>query len=188
MLPGACGSRQLERRTVGPMCRPIRPPSLPGEVRVAEAHGRSGQGPPRRHRSRNGWLGPCQDRQISDWTCPGNGETPLYRHEITSRFTAATGLLGPPWGSPCDNLDVPGSARPGQRYSSWPSSQAGTPWRHYSGDVTRIKPSWTTEATRRPSRLKTWPRASPRAPDAAGDSWRYSSQSSARNGPWNHIA
>jgi hypothetical protein len=63
-----------------------------------------------------------------------------------------------------------------------------TTLRHYSGDETRIKPSWTTEATRRPSRLKTWPRASPRAPDAAGDSWRYSSQSSARNGPWNHIA
>jgi hypothetical protein len=62
------------------------------------------------------------------------------------------------------------------------------PWLHYSGDETGIKPSWTTEATRRPSRLKTWPRASPRAPDAAGDSWRYSSQSSARNGPWNHIA
>jgi hypothetical protein len=62
------------------------------------------------------------------------------------------------------------------------------PWRHYSGDETRTKPSWTTEATRRPSRLKTWPRASPRAPDAAGDSWRYSSHSSARNGPWNHIA
>jgi hypothetical protein len=30
-------------------------------------------------------------------------------------------------GSPHDNLDVPGSARPGERYSSWPSSQAGTP-------------------------------------------------------------
>jgi hypothetical protein len=30
-----------------------------------------------------------------------------------------------------------------------------------------------------------WPRASPRAPDAAGDSWRYSGQSSARNGSWN---
>jgi hypothetical protein len=30
-------------------------------------------------------------------------------------------------GSPHDNLDVPESARPGEWYSTWPSSQAGTP-------------------------------------------------------------
>ena len=30
-------------------------------------------------------------------------------------------------GSPHDNLDLPGSARPGEWYSTWPSSQAGTP-------------------------------------------------------------
>jgi hypothetical protein len=30
-------------------------------------------------------------------------------------------------GSPHDNLDVPGSARPGECHSTWPSSQAGTP-------------------------------------------------------------
>jgi hypothetical protein len=30
-------------------------------------------------------------------------------------------------GSPRDNLDVPESAHPGEWYSTWPSSQAGTP-------------------------------------------------------------
>jgi hypothetical protein len=39
--------------------------------------------------------------------------------EVTFTFTVK--------GSPHDNLDVPGSVRPGQRYSTWLSSQAGTP-------------------------------------------------------------
>ncbi len=52
----------------------------------------------------------------------------------------------------------------------------------------RTRPSCTTDTTSSPSSVKTWPRASPRAPAAVGDSWSYRSQRSARNGRWNHIA
>ena len=40
----------------------------------------------------------------------------------------------------------------------------------------RTRPSCTTDTTRSPASVKTWPRASPRAPAAIGDSWSYSSQ------------
>ena len=57
------------------------------------------------------------------------------------------------------------------------------------GQVTvRTRPSCTTDTTSSPSSVKTWPRASPLAPAAVGDSWSYRSQWSARNGRWNHIA
>ena len=46
----------------------------------------------------------------------------------------------------------------------------------------RTRPSCTTDTTSSPSSVKTWPRASPRAPAATGDSWSYRSQRSARNG------
>src|SRR5262249_33309140 len=36
--------------------------------------------------------------------------------------------------------------------------------------VVRMRPSWTTDTTRRPSWVNTWPRARPRAPVADGDS------------------
>jgi hypothetical protein len=52
----------------------------------------------------------------------------------------------------------------------------------------RTRPSCTTDTTSSPSSVKTWPRASPRAPAAVGDSWSYRSHRSARNGRWNHIA
>jgi len=50
----------------------------------------------------------------------------------------------------------------------------------------RNSPSCATLATSRPSRLKMLPRMKPRAPPAHGLSERNSSQSSARNGAWNH--
>jgi hypothetical protein len=46
----------------------------------------------------------------------------------------------------------------------------------------RMSPSCTTDTTSSPSWVKTSPRASPRAPQAAGDSWAYRSHRSARNG------
>src|SRR5207248_11136865 len=51
-----------------------------------------------------------------------------------------------------------------------------------------IRPSWMTDTTKSPSLVKIWPRANPRAPYAAGLSWSESSQSSARNGRWKHMA
>jgi DNA-binding beta-propeller fold protein YncE len=53
---------------------------------------------------------------------------------------------------------------------------------------TRITPSCAVDATSRPSRVKNLPSARPRPPDAFGLSMTYSSQSSTRNGRWNHIA
>ena len=52
----------------------------------------------------------------------------------------------------------------------------------------RMRPSWTTDATSRPSRVNTDPRASPRPPDDDGVSCAYKNHSSARNERWNHIA
>jgi hypothetical protein len=58
--------------------------------------GRGGSRPSRKAISSVGplgpecWLSPFQDRQNRDWTCPRTRETPLYRQEITSRFTGAT--------------------------------------------------------------------------------------------------
>src|SRR5207342_3942636 len=57
-----------------------------------------------------------------------------------------------------------------------------------SSGSTRIRPSWATDATSLPSRVKIWPRARPRAFCAVGLSSEYSSQSSTRNGRWNHSA
>jgi hypothetical protein len=51
----------------------------------------------------------------------------------------------------------------------------------------RISPSWATDATSDPLRLKTRPSANPRAPEADGECWSYSIHSSARKGRWNHM-
>lgn len=66
-------------------------------------------------------------------------------------------------------------------------SLAGTAIALPSG-TTRIKPSCVVLATSTPSRVKNCPRARPRAPCAVGLSSEYNSQSSVRNGRWNHSA
>ena len=59
---------------------------------------------------------------------------------------------------------------------------------HLAESTSRISPSCAVLATKVPSRAKTLARAKPRAPEALGLSTAYSSQSSTRNGRWNHIA
>ena len=64
---------------------------------------------------------------------------------------------------------APGQGRPGTR----PASGTGPAQAQFA---VRTRPSCTTDTTRSPASVKTWPRASPRAPAAIGDSWSYRSQ------------
>ena len=71
------------------------------------------------------------------------------------------------------------SARPRGPPDPGPDRRAGRGPAHLA---VRTRPSCTTDTTSSPASVKTWPRASPRAPAAVGDSWSYRSQRSARNG------
>lgn len=68
--------------------------------------------------------------------CTTDQETPEFeralqaiadRHGFRIFRSGVAWASGRPKGSPRDNLDVLGPSRPGERYSTWPSSQAGTP-------------------------------------------------------------
>ena len=99
---------------------------------------------------------------------------------------APAGAFRPPGeGPPARALGRPGHGR--RAVSAWPGgpSAPGPDRRAARGPAhlaVRTRPSCTTDTTRSPASVKTWPRASPRAPAAVGDSWSYRSQRSARNG------
>ena len=99
-----------------------------------------------------------------------------------------------PWWSSCRAL----GDRRGSPLSSAAGRRAGEDERDRDASVPTverltwrmglIRPSCTTDTARRPSAVQMSPRARPRPPEVDGESWSYSSHSSARNGRWNHMA